>query len=117
MNVAEKLFSYRFRCNHQIWAICCHFRENIKKVLISSEQTAKRWSSILLPHGTQLFRATCPFCAIPLDTSKPFIRLIYQVFQILPISSQNFRISREKKVNYNRPDFDLESTFDLVSKF
>jgi len=43
-----------------------------------SEATARKWSQILLPHGTQLFRATCPFCAIPLDLSAPFIRLIYQ---------------------------------------
>lgn len=43
-----------------------------------SEQTAKAWSQILLPHGTQCFRAACPFCAIPLDGENPFIRLIYQ---------------------------------------
>jgi len=43
-----------------------------------SEQTAKAWSQILLPHGTQCFRAACPFCAIPLDGENPYIRLIYQ---------------------------------------
>ena len=45
--------------------------------------TAKTWKNILLPHGTQCFRAACPFCAIPLDGDNPFIRLIYQVKQIL----------------------------------
>ena len=50
-----------------------------------SEQTAKAWSQILLPHGTQCFRAACPFCAIPLDGENPYIRLIYQVFNFLSL--------------------------------
>lgn len=32
----------------------------------------------MLPHGKDKFRAACPFCALPLDGPKGFVKLIFQ---------------------------------------
>lgn len=46
---------------------------------IVSATTARYWVEHQLPKGTQLFQAACPFCAIPFNPGKPFVKLIYQI--------------------------------------
>lgn len=36
------------------------------------------WASVDVPHGTNGFRAICPFCATPLEGNPGYIRLIFQ---------------------------------------
>ena len=46
---------------------------------MSSEVTCKYWSKIKMPQGQlQCLLAMCPFCAKPLDTTQPFVKLIFQ---------------------------------------
>ncbi|KAG6438886.1 hypothetical protein O3G_MSEX000300 [Manduca sexta] len=45
---------------------------------MASERTVKYWASVDIPHGTNGFRAICPFCAEPLQGSPGYVRLIFQ---------------------------------------
>ncbi|XP_013777211.1 protein pellino-like isoform X1 [Limulus polyphemus] len=45
---------------------------------MASEQTVKYWASVPIPHGTNGFQATCPFCATPLFGDPGYVRLIFQ---------------------------------------
>ncbi|CAG5105943.1 Oidioi.mRNA.OKI2018_I69.chr1.g2594.t1.cds [Oikopleura dioica] len=45
---------------------------------IVSLATAKYWSQHKLPKGTQEFISRCPFCAIPVDPARPYVKLICQ---------------------------------------
>ncbi|KAI6213643.1 hypothetical protein M3Y94_00174300 [Aphelenchoides besseyi] len=43
-----------------------------------SQTTARYWSRIPLPHGTNSFHPVCPFCTCLLESTKPYVRLIFQ---------------------------------------
>ncbi|XP_066148841.1 protein pellino [Euwallacea fornicatus] len=45
---------------------------------MASEKTVKYWANVGVPHGTNGFRAVCPFCASPLSGSPGYVRLIFQ---------------------------------------
>ncbi|XP_078593323.1 E3 ubiquitin-protein ligase pellino homolog 2-like isoform X1 [Branchiostoma floridae x Branchiostoma japonicum] len=45
---------------------------------VCSEQTARYWAQVPLPHGVHAFHAACPFCATQLTGEQGFIKLIFQ---------------------------------------
>ncbi|KAL5009216.1 hypothetical protein ScPMuIL_014797 [Solemya velum] len=45
---------------------------------MASENTVRFWCQVSVPHGSQGFRALCPFCACPLDSYPGFLKLIFQ---------------------------------------
>lgn len=46
---------------------------------MASEQTCKYWSRLEVPQGTtQGLLPICPFCAVPLCSEQPFVKLIFQ---------------------------------------
>ncbi|XP_054153668.1 protein pellino-like isoform X2 [Oppia nitens] len=45
---------------------------------MTSDKSARYWSQVPIPHGTNGFHAMCPFCATPLQGEWGFVRLIFQ---------------------------------------
>ncbi|KAA0711439.1 E3 ubiquitin-protein ligase pellino -like protein 2 [Triplophysa tibetana] len=45
---------------------------------VCSEKSTRYWAEIPLPHGTHAFHAACPFCAIQLNLTQKWSKLIFQ---------------------------------------
>ena len=45
---------------------------------MASEKTVKYWASVGIPCGTSGFQSMCPFCAVPLDGTPGYVKLIFQ---------------------------------------
>lgn len=45
---------------------------------MATEKTVKYWEKVAIPHGTNGYIAICPFCAVPLEGSPGYVKLIFQ---------------------------------------
>lgn len=36
------------------------------------------WEKVAIPHGTNGYIAICPFCAVPLEGTPGYVKLIFQ---------------------------------------
>ncbi|XP_046422271.1 protein pellino isoform X1 [Neodiprion pinetum] len=45
---------------------------------MATEKTVKYWAHVAIPHGTNGFDAVCPFCAVPLEGTPGYVKLIFQ---------------------------------------
>ncbi|XP_017793362.1 PREDICTED: protein pellino [Habropoda laboriosa] len=45
---------------------------------MATEKTVKYWEKVAIPHGTNGYIAICPFCAVPLEGTPGYVKLIFQ---------------------------------------